>query len=802
MNIIIPLGGKGDRFFKEGYHQPKPLIPVFGKPMILHLLDRLYLTPNDHVYIFYHRILDDYNFSEIIANHRNNNFHCIPIPYQTRGATETILYGLTIYGIEQFGGRPCALFDCDTFYTVDILKQIRESSNKNIVFYTKKPTTTPPIYSYIEIDESANNNNIIRIREKEKISNNANTGCYVFETAASLHAGAKYILDNAITVNGEPYTSCVISYLLETERRHKFTAIELKTSQVVSLGTPKELKEYIEQSYVFLFDLDGTLVKTDTIYFEVWREILKPYNIELTPELFSRYIHGNTDTNVVSTFLLSCPNVEEISREKDRLFCENLEKIGIVDGAIGFLKQIRENGHYAAIVTNCNRQVAESICDWCGFFSYIDFITVGNECSNEKPHPDPYLESMRKYDSKNAIIFEDSKSGLLSGRLSNPHCLIGITTEYNSDELIRNGADMTIDNYLNFDCQEAIRFHKNTSTTVDKLKKSIRTSLRWQIEEIEIDETKLKGGYISDVISLTIRTTEKTYSCVLKLENKTETNLSHMAKKLGLYERENYFYDAISRYVNIGVPEFYGLIKDEQLNTIGILMENMLTSGAYTLNLDLNREPIETSLKVIEQLAKFHAKHWNKNIQNAYPALRKNDDSLFRPVWSNFILEKWPKFAENWRSILKPEQFQKAESICRNFSDIQFRLSQSPLTMIHGDVKSPNLFYHNQTKMPVFLDWQYIAIGKGVQDVIFFLIESFDLEHIRLYYPIFKGYYYSKLREYGVTGYEYSQYCKDIEDSIQYFPFFVAIWFGTTHTDELIDKNFPFFFIQKLFALL
>ncbi len=26
MNIIIPLGGKGERFYKEGYSQPKPLI--------------------------------------------------------------------------------------------------------------------------------------------------------------------------------------------------------------------------------------------------------------------------------------------------------------------------------------------------------------------------------------------------------------------------------------------------------------------------------------------------------------------------------------------------------------------------------------------------------------------------------------------------------------------------------------------------------------------------------------------------------------------------------------------------------
>ena len=37
MNIIIPLGGKGERFYKAGYINPKPLIPVFHKELILNI---------------------------------------------------------------------------------------------------------------------------------------------------------------------------------------------------------------------------------------------------------------------------------------------------------------------------------------------------------------------------------------------------------------------------------------------------------------------------------------------------------------------------------------------------------------------------------------------------------------------------------------------------------------------------------------------------------------------------------------------------------------------------------------------
>lgn len=79
------------------------------------------------------------------------------------------------------------------------------------------------------------------------------------------------------------------------------------------------------------------------------------------------------------------------------------------------------------------------------------------------------------------------------------------------------------------------------------------------------------------------------------------------------------------------------------------------------------------------------------------------------------------------------------------------------------------------------------------------MIESFSPDKMKVYYPVFKNYYYAKLQQYGVTDYEFHEFEKDLKDAAYYFPFFVAIWFGTTPEDELIDRNFPYFFIQKLF---
>jgi len=792
MNIIIPLGGKGERFNKEGFDKPKPLIKIFNKEMIFYVLNNLKLTIEDKIFITYRKDLDIYKFSAIIKN-KYPNIHLIPIDYQTSGAVETIYYGLNkIKDISKL--NTCVLLDCDTFYTDDILGIIRENNYKNIVFYTKKINENP-IYSYIELDE---NNKIINIKEKQKISSNANTGCYVFEDINELLNNCKYVLDNKINFNGEPYTSCVIDIMI---KQTDFYGYKLDEKKVFSVGTPLELQNYIKNTFIFLFDLDGTLVNTDEIYFNVWKEILLTHKIYLTDEIFQKYIHGNSDDKVVNT-LIPNENLLMISNLKDNLFLKYLEKIKIIDGVNEFIKNIKKLGHLCSIVTNCNRKVAEKIINYIGLTDYIEFLTIGSECKKSKPYPEPYIETIDKYNiTKNkTIIFEDSKTGLLSARLSSPLCIVGITSNYSEEELKKCGANIVINNYRSIDINLFINYN---NMTVENLKKYIINSVNLKIKNIEIDEKKLKGGYISDILALKIYTNNEIIKCVLKLENKNETKLSIMAKKLGLYERENYFYNNISKYVNIGVPKFYSLIKDEELNIVGILMVNLNETGNYKLNLNLNLEDINVSLKIVSKLAKFHSKYWNKDINRAFPELRKHNDKMFNPVWQNFVNENWDLFVNNWSKILTEKQLKIAEKIKNNFQEIQDCLSKNNLTIIHGDVKSPNIFYNVDKKYsPVFLDWQYVAIGKGVQDVIFFLIESFDIDNIKLNYPIFKNYYYQKLIHNGINNYSYEEYEKDINDALCYFPFFVAIWFGTTPEDDLIDKNFPFFFIKKLFFFL
>ena len=835
MNIIIPIGGKGERFAQCGYTVPKPLIPIFGKPMILHVLDRLCFEVDDQVFIFYYN-LDGFDFERCILD-KYPNVSFVRLTKQTSGAAETLYLGLGGLGLVNNGlmNRKTVVLDCDAFYGQDVLSMFRTSvgADRGAVFYTIN-TDPLPIFSYIDMVDGDGDGDggsgsgsggtggigcpITRIVEKQKISDFANTGIYCFPTATVLFEYAAKIVDQGIRVRGECYTSCIIADMLD--QGYCFEGIELQNDYVFNVGTPKQLDAYVGATLVWLFDLDGTLVLTEDTYFEVWIQLLADYNIVLTRDMFTSVISGNSDSHVVSqllpAFASSASFVDHISKKKDALFAGYVHHIRLVKGAREFLDQLYRRGHHLAIVTNCNRAAADLITSRMDLGRYVETIVVGAECTRPKPYSDPYVRAMQHFGvgSERVVIFEDSKTGLLSARAASCRCLVGIETLYSSAELISIGTNLTAADFSTLSYDTIIQFQNMSVEAAAVIKRYIVNSLvGWNIADIRLNEEKLKGGFISDVLALDIvLDSGEVRGCVLKLESQSESFLLTMSKQLDLYEREYLFY-SISDAVPINIPRFYGIVRDDNGRNIGILMENLCIGPAkYILNLNLGKGGvgIDVSLRVISAMATMHAKFWGQDLQNRFIGLKKHDDPTFA-FCADFVRERWPRFLRSWSSTLTEVQVRFAQSIVSRYADIQREMSRGPLTLCHGDIKSANIFYREMGQdmgqevgrgmyEPYFIDWQYTILGKGVQDLVFFMIESFDTDTMRNYQTICKDYYYLQLLERGVTQYSRIEYETDFALAAKYFPFFVAIWFGTVDEEDLIDKQFPATFIQKLFA--
>jgi len=266
LNVIIPLGGVGTRFRQEGYvTRPKPFVPVLGKPMILWVLESLCLQEKDSlVIVFDPNWMNSGSFMREVVGSRYPHITLVELEAPTRGPAETVLLGLRALSQEK-RLRPTLLADGDTFYTVDVVKLFRSVARTNNAVFCFRDEQEQPIYSYIELDASEN---IVAIREKVKISDWANTGCYCFKDGCELARQCEDLIQAGKTKlsqdqMGEFYISGVIAAMIA--KGAPFRSLKLVPTDVHVLGTPVQVRNFCatwpkQPLLRFVFELEGVLV--------------------------------------------------------------------------------------------------------------------------------------------------------------------------------------------------------------------------------------------------------------------------------------------------------------------------------------------------------------------------------------------------------------------------------------------------------------------------------------------------------------------------------------------------------------
>jgi len=340
MIIILPIGGLGQRFKENGYKKPKALINIYGKPIISYLLDNLNTDNIDYIFIPYNKEYKQYRFEDfLIKNYPDINFKFYCLENNTRGATETINIGINNLNEER--DIPVLCLDSDNFYTCDIISQW---NGENCIFSFEDENENP-IYSYVKTNE---NNELIDIKEKVKISNNACTGAYGFRSINELKKYTSKIIEENITQKSEFYTSGVIKQMI-----NEGYSIKNKTilySNFTCLGTPLQLKlfynnypckrcinnEDVIKNKRICFDLDNTLVTFPTIRNDYTS--VKPIQKNID---FLKYLKRFGNTIIIYTarrMKTHNGNIGKINSDIGKITFETLDKFNIPYDEIYFGK--------------------------------------------------------------------------------------------------------------------------------------------------------------------------------------------------------------------------------------------------------------------------------------------------------------------------------------------------------------------------------------------------------------------------------------------------------------------------------
>ena len=182
-----------------------------------------------------------------------------------------------------------------------------------------------------------------------------------------------------------------------------------------------------------LFDLDGVLIDSETLYTQFWKRVGERHH--LPSPTFAYDIKGTTLNDILTTHF---PD-PKVRADVDRLLhdFENEIVYPVFPGALEFVDALHAAGLKTVIVTSSDSKKMEFLFrQHPDFPTHFDAIVTACDVTHSKPHPEPYLVGASKAGVKpsECLVFEDSYQGLESGRRAGCK-VIGISTTNPASEV-------------------------------------------------------------------------------------------------------------------------------------------------------------------------------------------------------------------------------------------------------------------------------------------------------------------------------------------------------------------------------
>ncbi len=177
----------------------------------------------------------------------------------------------------------------------------------------------------------------------------------------------------------------------------------------------------LENVKAVLFDLDGTLVDSMSMWKEIDVDYLNRFDIPV-PETLQQDIEGlsmyQTAVYFKETFGIE-DSLEDIQNTWNSMaYDKYTNEVPLKPYVREFLENLKIKGILCGIATSNSRFLTEAILKSHGIEEYFLTMVTGDEVKNGKPEPEVYLTASSKLSvsPKDCIVFEDLPVGIIAGK--------------------------------------------------------------------------------------------------------------------------------------------------------------------------------------------------------------------------------------------------------------------------------------------------------------------------------------------------------------------------------------------------
>jgi NDP-sugar pyrophosphorylase family protein len=241
--ILIPLAGRGSRFLKLGYKDPKPLIEVSGKPMIIQSANSLPSSQN-LIFVALKEHLNNYPLEQVLKD-EFIDAKIISVDDVTLGQAITCSLGLE--GVDDSSSLLIAATDNGMIYDHEKYQKLIQDENTDAIIFTFRnhicSKNNPEMYGWVKTDSK---NNATNVSVKVPISNNpyedhAIVGTFWFKKIEYYNRGLRILTKKNIRINNEYYVDSLMGELMQLGLNIKVFEVD----DYVCWGTPDDYETFI-----------------------------------------------------------------------------------------------------------------------------------------------------------------------------------------------------------------------------------------------------------------------------------------------------------------------------------------------------------------------------------------------------------------------------------------------------------------------------------------------------------------------------------------------------------------------------
>jgi putative hydrolase of the HAD superfamily len=177
-----------------------------------------------------------------------------------------------------------------------------------------------------------------------------------------------------------------------------------------------------------VFDFDGTMLETESVWYESFREVLEEHGIALPLEVFAQGI-GTYDDGMfryIMGHVGSAEILDGIKKDASERHHLKAGKLRPREGVVAYLEEAERLGLQIGLATSSPRSWVEPFLAAHGLARFFETLCTKDDVERVKPDPALYTLAVERLGvaPSEAVAFEDSANGARAAVAAGLRCVI------------------------------------------------------------------------------------------------------------------------------------------------------------------------------------------------------------------------------------------------------------------------------------------------------------------------------------------------------------------------------------------